>query len=317
MKELFRFITRVSPLPGFIHRRFVCLITVAALTASSFCLMTCSATNFSSQKDAPGDPVIIPGIEISGWGKVSEVPARFSLPDGTASKVPAVLILHGSGGVDGRGAFYAKALLKAGIATLEITMFPPGARPRERVSATVPHAAAALKWLAAQHNVDRNRLGVLGFSWGGAMSVLMSSELVQERLGKDVPKPAAFAPFYPSCSLIVRYAGYPQSSFYETFPRMSVTPMLIHVGTRDDYESGEHPCDALVAMWPEAARDHTIVRYVEFATHGFDAQDQGGHFYDRFSHGGHGGWVRVVPSPNDAAEARQTVVSFFIKHLKP
>lgn len=39
-----------------------------------------------------------------------------------------MLILHGSGGVDGRGAFYAQALQDAGIATLEITIFRPGGR---------------------------------------------------------------------------------------------------------------------------------------------------------------------------------------------
>jgi dienelactone hydrolase len=299
------------------QRKFVSLITVLAITVSISCLTTCASTNFRSQKDAPGDPVLIPGIELSGLGKVSQVPARFSLPAGTTSKVPAVLILHGSAGVDGRGAFYAQALLTAGIATLEITMFPPGARPRESVGATIPYAAAALKWLGEQQNVNRKRLGVLGFSWGGALSVLMASELVQERLGKEVPRPAAFAPFYPCCSLIVRYAASPKSAFYETFPRMSETPMLIHVGTQDDYEVGRRPCDALVAMWPSAARAHTIVRYVEFATHGFDMQDQGNHFYDRFSHGGQGGWVRIAPSPEDAAEARKEVLSFFIKHLKP
>ncbi len=56
---------------------------------------------------------------------VGEVPARFGGPAGAPPKVPAVLILHGSGGVDGRGAFYAQALQDAGIATLEITMFRP------------------------------------------------------------------------------------------------------------------------------------------------------------------------------------------------
>jgi dienelactone hydrolase len=52
----------------------------------------------------------------------------------------------------------------------------------------MPHAAAALKWLAAQPNVNGQRLGVTGFSWGGIMSVLMSSELVQERLAQAPEK---------------------------------------------------------------------------------------------------------------------------------
>ena len=183
-----------------------------------------------AQTDAPGEPVTIPGTEISGWGQVNEVPARFGRPASSAPKVPAVLILHGSGGVDGRGAFYAKALQKAGIATLEITMFLRGGRPKAGPQATMPHAAAALKWLAAQPYVDAQRLGVMGFSWGGGMTMMMSSELVQERLGKDVPKPAAFAPFYPTCSNYVRKLVDPKDPFYNAHTQMSAAPMLIHKG---------------------------------------------------------------------------------------
>jgi uncharacterized protein len=269
----------------------------------------------AAQTDAPGEPVIIPGVNISGWGQVDEVQGRFSRPAGPTPKVPAVLILHAALGVDGRGAFYAKALNEAGIATLEITMFPPGAPPRAGPKATMPYAAAALKWLAAQPTVDAQRLGVMGFSWGGLMTVLLSSELVQERLGKDVPRPVAFAPFYPTCSLLARLLVNPLSAFYHAHTRMSGAPMLIQVGTRDDFEEGERSCDALVAMWPAAAREHTTVRYVEGATHGFDSQGPGSNLYVKFSHAGRGGMVSVVPSPKDAVEARQAVVNFFVNHL--
>src|SRR4029077_11726016 len=127
----------------------------------------------------------------------------------------------------------------AGIATLEITMFPRGGRPREGRKVNMPHAAAALQWLAAQPGVDGQRLGVLGFSWGGTMTVLMSSELVQERLGKDVPKPVAFASFYPVCSAMARHLVDPLDPFYNAHVRMSGAPVLIYVGTRDDYEQIE------------------------------------------------------------------------------
>jgi dienelactone hydrolase len=285
--------------------RLVLLVAAAALVVSSL---------GAAQTDAPGEPVTIAGTEISGWGQVNEVPARFGRPAGSTPKVPAVLILHGSG-VDGRGAFYAKALQEAGIATLEITMFPPGGRPKAGPQATMPHAAAALRWLAAQPTVDGQRLGVMGFSWGAGMTMMMSSELVQERLGKDVPKPAAFAPFYPVCSNWIPKLVDPKDPFYNAHTQMSTAPMLIHKGTRDDYEEGERPCDALVAMWPPAAREHTTVRYVEGATHGFDGQKPM-EFKDEFARG-RGGRVSVIPSPRDAAEARQAVVSFFVKHLKP
>ena len=267
------------------------------------------------QKEAPGEPVTIPGLEIAGWGKVDELQGRFGLPAGSP-KVPAVLILHGSGGVDGRGAGYARSLLEAGIATLEITMFPPGARPGPSVNLTMPHAAAALKWLAAQPNVNRERLGVMGFSWGGQMSVLMASEMVQERLGKDVPKPAAFASFYPVCTNMLRFLAYDKHPFYNAHTRMSASPLIIYVGTRDDNEDGDRRCDALVATFPAAARDHTTVHYIEGATHGFDS-DTPREFYDQAARGRRGAMVHVVPSPKDTAEAQKAIASFFGKHLKP
>ena len=275
-----------------------------------------SGQTFAQPVYAPGEPVTIPGTEISGWGQVAEVSGHFGLPAGAKAKVPAVLILHGDG-IDGRGALYAKALQEAGIATLEITMFPRGGRPRAGIKATMPHAAAALKWLAAQPKVNGQRLGVMGWSWGGGMSMLMSSGLVQERLGKDVPKPAAFAPFYPLCTTWARNVVNPQHYFYDAQTRMSAAPMLIHVGTRDVYEEGERSCDEFVTIWPAEAREHVTVRHVQGATHGFDALEARQYDNDPFAHAGRGGIVNIIPNPEAAAEARQTVVSFFVKHLKP
>jgi uncharacterized protein len=276
-----------------------------------------SGHSFAQTMDSPGEPVTIPGTEISGWGKVNEVQARFGLPKSQRSKVPVVLILHGSGGVDGRGAFYAKALQEAGVGTLEIKMFPMHGRPQTGSQATMPHAAAALKWLAAQPNVNPQKLGVIGFSWGGAMTVLMSSELVQERMGEGVPKAAAFVSLYPVCSNMSRNLMNPERALYNAHRRMSTAPMLIIVGTRDDYEESERACDDLIAMWPPSAREQTTVRYFEGATHGFDAQRPAFQHYDNLARGGRGAMISVNPSAKDAAAAREIVVGFFVKYLKP
>ena len=291
-----------------VRRMLVLLVAAAGLIVSGI---------GAAQTDAPGEPVIIPGTEIPGWGQVDKVSARFGRPAGSTAKVPAVLILHGSGGVDGRGAFYARALQEAGIATLEITMFQFGSRPKAGLQATMPHASAALRWLGTQPTIDGKRLGVMGFSWGGVMTVLLSSELVQEHLGKDVPKPVAFAPLYPVCSTIARSVKNPERAYYNAQTRMSASPMLIHVGTCDDYEEGKHPCDALIAMWPAAAREQVTVHYIEGATNAFDYQRPAIRFYDGLSHAGRGGMVSLVPSPKDADETRKAVVRFFVKHLNP
>ena len=76
-----------------------------------------------------------------------------------------MLILHGSGGVDGRGAFHATALQEAGIATLEITMFPIGPASRARRD-DAPRSRCAWR-LSARPDINAERLGVMGFSWAG------------------------------------------------------------------------------------------------------------------------------------------------------
>jgi dienelactone hydrolase len=249
----------------------------------------------AAQLAAPGEAVTIPGAEVPGLGQTGEFPGRFGRHASSKGRVPAVLILHGAAGVDGRGAFYAKALQDAGIATLEITMFTSGNTP-DAPRLNLPHAAAALKWLAGQPNVDSQRLGVMGFSWGGMITLLTASELVQEKLGKGVPRPVAFAPFYPLCTPLSRNWLIPQNPLYNAHTRMSATPMLIQVGTRDVNEDSERACSTFVATWPSAARELATVRYIEGATHGFD----------------------MVGGMNpDAVEARQVLVAFFVKHLKP
>jgi hypothetical protein len=52
---------------------------------------------------------------------------------------------------------------------------------------------------------------------GGVMT-LLSSELTQNIAGKDVPKPIAFAPLYPTCSVIARVVKNRQRCF--TAPKL-------------------------------------------------------------------------------------------------
>jgi dienelactone hydrolase len=79
-----------------------------------------------------------------------QVAGRLSLPTKAEGKVPAVVIAHGSGGVDSRGSFHAEALHEAGFATLEIDMWAArglsgGADGRPKaVMETLPDAYGAL-----------------------------------------------------------------------------------------------------------------------------------------------------------------------------
>jgi len=118
-------------------------------------------------------------------------------------KLPAVLILHGSGGVDARGDFYEAALNAAGVATLQIDMWEArgvtGVANRPQLPIlTIPDAFSALAYLSAQTNIDPDRIGVLGFSWGGVVSLASSERLYAGQFGGG-RKFAAHVANYPVC----------------------------------------------------------------------------------------------------------------------
>ncbi len=87
-------------------------------------------------------------------------------------KLPAVVILHGSAGVDSRGDFHEAALNAAGIATLQIDMWEArglaggAGRPAAPIL-TIPDAYSALAILAARPEIDAKRIGVVAISLGG------------------------------------------------------------------------------------------------------------------------------------------------------
>lgn len=76
------------------------------------------------------------------------VSGELRIPDSKRERLPAVVIVNSSPGFDGRGALYAEALNRAGIATLEIDMLQGRgipASPRDNM----PHAYQSLHFAAA------------------------------------------------------------------------------------------------------------------------------------------------------------------------
>ena len=104
-----------------------------------------------------------------------------------------MVIVHGSGGLRkwGPEQHFATALNGNGIATLVIDMWAPRGIPTgpEAIGATggpdrrpyspndtMPDAFGALQFLSNSRDIDPTRIGILGFSWGAAMSLLANTE---------------------------------------------------------------------------------------------------------------------------------------------
>jgi len=275
-----------------------------------------------------------PGTMLTLQGKLS-VPGNAAHPHGGTArhgnrKLPAVLILHGSAGIDARGDFYEAALNQAGIATLQIDMWQArgysaaGQRPAA-IYLTYPDAFSALAFLSQQPDIDAARIGVLGFSWGGLVGMGAAERLYAGTYGNGLTFKAHVA-HYPVCyawndAALFAKLGLTPAQFGVQWINLTGAPVLIEVGTKDGYDNGSEPCTALAAAVNPSNGGVVSVKAYPGATHAWDRlmvpivvndpfADQGSYFST--------GVVPAVPFKPDvdqAFEARARVVRFFERSL--
>ena len=266
-------------------------------------------------------------------GKLS-VPANAAQTNGGSGqsgnrKLPAVLILHGSAGVDARGDFYEAALNRAGIATLQIDMwqargYAAGQRPAA-IYLTYPDAFSALKFLSQQANIDPARIGVLGFSWGGLVSMGAAEHLYASTYGNGLTFKAHVA-HYPVCyawnnTALLAKLGLTPAQFGVQWLNLTGARVLIEVGTMDGYDNSSGPCEALAASANANNGGIVGVNAYPGATHAWDRlmvpmvvndpfADQGSYFST-----GVVPTVQFTPDVDQAFLSRERVVGFFEKNL--
>ena len=224
---------------------------------------------------------------------------------------PAVVIVHGSSGVDTRGSVYASALNNAGIVTLEVDLWTPrglagGLNRPKSVPETLPDAFGALKYLAGLEVVDAARIGVMGFSWGGIVSMLTATQPYLEQFRPHLPSGlrfAAHAPFYPVCWQYNRVPGY-------DFQDLTGAPVFIQVGEADTYDEPGTYLELLASLTPEQ-RAHVTARSYPNATHAWDRLQPAVNVFDPHANLGRGGHVDFTPNPEVTTQSRAATVAFF------
>lgn len=244
--------------------------------------------------------------------KPLSVPAELRMPRG--QKLAAVVIVHGSSGIDSRGISYAKELNAAGIATLEIDMWAArgikdaAGRPKS-VPETLPDAYGALKYLAALSQIDSQRIGIMGFSWGGVVSMLSATApYTQQYMAGSGLAFAAHAPNYPICWVYNRVPGYAFTSF-------TGAKLFLQGGDLDTYDLPD-TCPKLALALATAAPPGVLsVKMYANATHGFDRTEAPVTISDPYSHLGKGGEVLMAANPEAAALARAATVAFFLSQF--
>jgi dienelactone hydrolase len=158
------------------------------------------------------------------------------LPDSASAEhlVPVMVILHGSGGDwSGRSVNLAMELAQIGIAGLAVDTFV--ARnlkttddylerlDKAPIFTQMADALSALLALQEHPYIDKQRIGVTGFSLGAGSTLYMMFEPVIENiLGEDGPRFSAYAMFYGGCRVD-----------FDDF-RVEGSPLLIMMGENDE-----------------------------------------------------------------------------------
>ena len=237
---------------------------------------------------------------------------KLCLPEG-AVRAPAILICHDSDGVDGRGEDYSDRLNAAGFVALEIDMWSArgvargaAARPRTPLD-TLDDAFSAKAFLAAQPEVHPDCIGIMGFSWGGVVTLLSATVEAVSR--------------HSATPFRAHVANYPVVWAYEVVPGLSLkqltgAPILIQCGDADAYDDPDG-LDQLLARLPEASR--TVIQAVTYpgAGHGFDRDRPPQTIHDPFAHKGQGGPVLMQFDPVAAKSAQLAAAAFFSLTLRP
>jgi dienelactone hydrolase len=160
-----------------------------------------------------------------------------------ARSVPAVVMLHGSGGVlSAREMTYGRQFAAMGIAALVVDAF--AARRDRGTSFTdrliniteammMADAYAGLHWLAERPEIDPRRVALVGFSYGGMASLYAAYEQVARAFAPPDLRFAGHVAFYPPC--IAQFEN----------RRTTGRPVLILMGSEDELVSHAR-CEAAV-----------------------------------------------------------------------
>jgi dienelactone hydrolase len=219
---------------------------------------------FDSLERSGGRP-----IRLFGW--------LFAVKGSASAKAPAVIALHGCGGLYGRD----KDLNSRHRAMAELlqqegyhVLFPDSFKPRGKESLCSEKIGTrdltsanrrldvlgALNWIVTRPEVDGGRVALLGWSHGGT-TVLSANNRHLSEVAAHAVKPRAAIAFYPGCTAYLNARGGYRPN----------TPLLLMIGEKDDWTPPK-PCIALHEKVRKQYPDDVFeLRVYPDSYHDFDA----------------------------------------------
>ncbi len=208
-------------------------------------------------------------------GAPTTLTGRLLRPAGTGPH-PSVVMLHGCGGlyakstgrVSSRHVWWATTLQRQGYEVLMVDSFGPRgvsdlctAKDRP-IRATVERkrdAWAALTYLRHRPEVDRERIGVIGWSHGAGTVLAAYGAGESGPAGGEGGGFRAAVAFYPGCKTSLKDEDWQPDG-----------PLLLLIGEKDDWTPPQSCVDLAKR---DGVKEHTELVVYPNAYHGFDAPD--------------------------------------------
>ena len=207
------------------------------------------------------------------WGDLA-------IPNTGTKKVPAVIISHGSDGVNNNTAIqgWAKALNDAGIAVFVVDTYSPRGADRltpegrlnQNLAAHISDALHALKLLATHPQIDRDKIFHLGASTGGTTVMGAAFPAYMRTVVSAPTKWAGSIALYPGCNTRWRVEQ------LGTNP----APLMLMLGAKDDMTPAQVCVDFAKSL--KAGGHDVSYKVYEDAHHVFDRLNQP---YQQFKEG--------------------------------
>jgi dienelactone hydrolase len=202
-------------------------------------------------------------------GQPVTLAGELRIPKPGNDRLPAIVLLHGSGGIGGIGSSideWSRELNQLGIATFTLDSFAGRGLVSTVANQTllgrlnmVADAYRALEILAKHPRIDPRRIAVMGFSRGGQSALYSAMKRLYVTLGpaEDLQFAAHIA-LYPDCM-----------TTYRADTEVSAKPIRILHGAADDYNPVA-PCRGYVERLTKLQVDIKLIEYPS-AHHVFDA----------------------------------------------
>lgn len=251
--------------------------SAARLAGVALAALLALAPAARAQHQAPGRVEVIPiasrtlaGEEVLAGPREGGRPAliagelRLPFPLRPGQRVPAVVLVHGSGGIGPSTDLWARELNAAGVAAFLLDSFAGRGIVSTVQDQTQLHSLAmmvdayrVLDRLAEHPRIRADRIAVMGFSKGPVAAVYAAMTRFQTAFGNPAHRFAAHIGLYTPCN-----------TAYARDAEVGPAPIALFHGVVDDYVA-IGPCRDYVPRLRQAGADASLTEYAN-GQHGFD-----------------------------------------------